>query len=139
MLFAVLLMAWFAYEAHVHPYSHSTETEETGGKAPTYRVPSPVTASELSDPSLAVAPTLRNSEDSPCRDAEYNSHPCTDPEMATAQEEFQTRWNTFPEWLRKKCISFATLRSQANCEATETVEFLRLHPGAHAPWESFTK
>lgn len=139
VLFATLLMVWCAYEAHLHPYSSSTETESAGSKPSTYRVPSPIPASSLSDPSLATAPTLQNSEDSQCRDAEYNSHPCTDVEISSAQGEFQTRWNTLPEWLRKKCLSFTTLKSQANCEATETVEFLRLHPGADAPWEGFTK
>jgi hypothetical protein len=93
--------------------------------------------SSLKDPSLGVAPNLHNTGDSNCTDKEYNLHPCTDEEIAEAQKELQLRWNSYPEWLRRKCISFTTLKSFANCDVTETVRYLNTHPGEKAPWEGF--
>jgi hypothetical protein len=120
------------------PESSNVEQAQTdNGKSMDYGPSIPI--SSLRDPSLALAPTLHNTGDSNCTDKEYNLHPCTDEEVAEAQKELQLRWNSFPEWLRRKCISFTTLKSFANCEVTETVRYLNTHPGEKAPWEGFSR
>jgi hypothetical protein len=135
-LFAVLLMSWFAYEAHVHPYSGVSETQPDEHKAPVFRPAPSIPASSLKDPTLAIAPTL---DDPGCKDAENNIRPCNAAEIASSQAWFQSRWNTLPEWLRRKCVSSKTVNSYADCEATETVRFLNLHPGESAPWVTGAK
>jgi hypothetical protein len=107
-------------------------TEEPKAKVLDYGPEIP--ASSLSDPTLANAPTLHNDGESNCTGENHNLHPCTDQEIAEAQVELQRQWNSEPEWLRRMCVSFTTLKSITNCEVTETVKYLNTHPGEKAPW-----
>jgi hypothetical protein len=90
--------------------------------------------SSLEDPTLALAPRLKSSGGSNCLGEGDTLHPCTDEEVTHGQAEFQRQWSSFPEWLRKKCVSFTTVESMANCVVTETGEYLNTHPGEKAPW-----
>ena len=116
----------------LHPSSTPEPATDSKAEGPDYGPAVPV--SSLRDPTLANAPTLRNTGDTNCRDKEYNLHPCTDQEIAEAQVELQRQWNSEPEWLRKKCVSFTTMDSEAHCEVTETGAYLNAHPGEKAPW-----
>jgi hypothetical protein len=131
--FVLVFAVVFTVLMVLHP--GSTPETATDSKAEWTYGPT-IPASTLKDPTLANAPTLQNSTDSDyaCRDSEGNIQHCTDDQMAKAQAELQKRWDTYPEWLRKKCVSFTTMDTEAHCEVTETVAYLNKHPGETAPW-----
>lgn len=120
----------------LHPGTTQTTVTDRKSEVPDYGPAIP--ASSLKDPALANAPTLHNDGDSNCVGEDKSLHPCTDEEIKEAQIELQRQWNSEPEWLRKKCVSFSTLKSVTNCEVTETVTYLNTHPGAKAPWTGIT-
>ena len=131
--FVLVFAVVFTVLMVLHP--GSTPETATDSKAEWTYGPT-IPASTLKDPTLANAPTLRNSADSDvdCRDKEGNLHDCTDKQIADAQVQLQRLWSSLPEWLRKKCVSYTTMNSQAHCEVTETVAYLNKHPGEKAPW-----